>query len=69
MEKGNKFRVIYWDGNKEWIKNLVFKGKEGTLLKFFNEHNSKTEYINESSIIRMELDGDKDDFAKAGNTQ
>jgi len=63
MDANKRYKVVYSDGSRERVKDLVFIKKSGVLLEFYNPKFNIKEFINELRIIRMEEleDGSKTD--------
>jgi len=59
MDEGTNYRVVYKDPDRVRSKDLVFIGRDGTLLNFRNPTTNRTETISEYMVIRIE--GEKDD--------
>ena len=58
METGKLYKIVYKDAGRDEtiprIKEMVYIGREGKLLEFFNGKRDMEEVINEEQIIRME---------------
>jgi len=55
LKKGSKMKVVYNDGEKIYVKDLIFEESDGNFMIFKNETNDNIEIINKEKIIRMSL--------------
>jgi hypothetical protein len=54
MEEGKTYKVVYFDGDRDRVKDLVFKRKDGKFFIFFNSFRGIEEMISEDRVIRTE---------------
>jgi len=60
MDKGKKYLIVYYDGDRTRAKNLKFLRKDFPFFVFFNNFTKKEEMIHQDKIIRIEVvSGDK----------
>jgi len=54
MDEGKLYRVVYQDPERTRVKDLIYLGRDGALLKFRNPKTRAIEYISENVIVRIE---------------